>query len=81
MRGLNARIATWTVLCSAAVTAFTATEASGSPGDVTGDGMVGFADLLQLLATWGACVGCPEDLDGDGSVGFSDLLIVLANWG
>ncbi|MBT8484820.1 MAG: hypothetical protein HKO59_11210 [Phycisphaerales bacterium] len=54
------------------------------PGDVDGDGVVDFTDLLSVLAAWGACPPggepCPADLDGDGAVGFSDLLLVLANW-
>ncbi|HEU5323144.1 MAG TPA: VCBS repeat-containing protein, partial [Methylomirabilota bacterium] len=51
------------------------------PGDVDGDGLVGIADLLALLAAWGPCTGaCPADFDGDGAVGITDLLIVLANW-
>jgi outer membrane protein assembly factor BamB len=50
-------------------------------GDVDGDGVVGFDDLLLVLAEWGPCPGCPEDIDGDDEVGFPDLLIVLAEWG
>ena len=46
------------------------------------DGTVGLADLLSILAAWGACGAvCPQDLDGDGQVGLSDLLQVLASWG
>jgi hypothetical protein len=58
-------------------------DLSGPVGDVTGDGMVGFADLLQVLSNWGPCPPpdlCPADLNGDGSIGFSDLLLVLSNW-
>lgn len=51
------------------------------PGDIDGDGMVGFGDLLALLAAWGPCAGCPEDLDDDDEVGFPDLLLLLAAWG
>jgi hypothetical protein len=50
------------------------------PGDVDGDGIVDFGDLLAVLAAWGPCTGCPEDLDGSGAVDFADLLLVLANW-
>ncbi len=50
------------------------------PGDLDGDGQVGIADLLALLAAWGPCAGCAADLDGDGAVGITDLLLVLANW-
>lgn len=53
-------------------------------GDINGDGVVSTADLLLLLAAWGACDDCkvcPEDLDDTCSIGTSDLLILLANWG
>jgi hypothetical protein len=50
-------------------------------GDVDGDGAVGIADLLALLAAWGTDPGGPPDFDGDGTVGISDLLLLLANWG
>ena len=49
-------------------------------GDLDGDGIVAFSDLLVLLAGWGDCVGCPADLDGNGVVDFSDLLALLAAW-
>jgi len=51
------------------------------PGDVNGDGEVGFDDLLAILSAWGPCgAPCDEDLNGDGEVGFDDVLEVLANW-
>ncbi|MHC4414772.1 MAG: hypothetical protein ACYS0G_05765 [Planctomycetota bacterium] len=53
-------------------------------GDLDGDGVVGIADLLELLASWGLCPGppdpCPADLDGDGFVGVNDLDLLLDNW-
>ena len=50
-------------------------------GDVNGDGQVGFADLLLILARWGeACGDCPEDLSGNGVVDFDDVLALLTNW-
>jgi hypothetical protein len=52
----------------------------GCPADIDGDGVVGFEDLLVVLASWGPCA-CAADIDGDGEVGFPDLLIVLAEWG
>ncbi len=54
-----------------------------SMGDINGDGVVGAADLLSLLVSWGPCETgcCPADLDGNGSVGASDLLTLLVNWG
>jgi hypothetical protein len=52
-------------------------------GDLNGDGVVDGADLLILLANWGACPPkhCPADLNNDGMVDGADLLILLANWG
>jgi hypothetical protein len=60
--------------------AFTATPC---PGDVDDDGTVGFGDLLDVLAAWGACAPgpCPADVGGDGFVGFDDLVSILALWG
>ncbi len=53
-----------------------------APGDLDGDGVVAFADLLQLLGTWGPCPPvCDADLDGDGTVAFADLLVLLGAWG
>ena len=52
------------------------------PGDINGDGNIGFSDLTSILAGWGPCEGaCPGDLNGDGNIGFSDLTSVLAGWG
>ncbi len=58
--------------------------ALGILGDVTGDGVVGIADLLRVFQTWGTCpappAGCPADLDDDGTVGPADMIIVLGHW-
>jgi hypothetical protein len=56
-------------------------EPPSNPGDLNGDGVVGPADLAELLASWGSCPGCSADLNGDGSVGPADLAQLLANWG
>lgn len=54
-------------------------------GDLDGNGVVGVADFLILLGSWGPCPDlpetCPADLDLDGNVGVSDFLALLANWG
>ncbi len=50
-------------------------------GDTDGDGVVGIADFLAVLAAWGPCPGCREDLTGDGVVGIADFLLVLSSWG
>ncbi len=53
------------------------------PGDLTGDGVVGGADLGVLLSEWGPCDDCddcPADLTGDCDVGGADLGVLLSNW-
>ena len=50
-------------------------------GDVTGNGRVDFADILDIMSAWGECTGCDEDTNGDGVVDTADLLFVLASWG
>jgi hypothetical protein len=49
--------------------------------DLDGDGLVGTADLLELLAQWGPCEDCSGDLDEDGAVDTDDLLQLLGDWG
>lgn len=51
------------------------------PADVSGDGAVGFDDLVSVLAAFGSCAGCPEDIVPNGEVDFEDLLALLAAWG
>ena len=48
--------------------------------DIDGDGFVGFADLVAVLASWGPCDGCAADVNGDGVVAFQDVVSVLAAW-
>lgn len=48
--------------------------------DLDGDGAVGPADLLALLAAWGQRASV-ADIDEDGAVGPGDLLALLASWG
>ncbi|NNM26859.1 MAG: hypothetical protein HKO59_12890 [Phycisphaerales bacterium] len=52
-----------------------------SDADFDGDGVVGFLDLVTLLAAWGPCTGCAPDIDEDGEVVFLDLLFLLSRWG
>jgi probable HAF family extracellular repeat protein len=56
------------------------------PTDLTGDLLVGPADLAELLAAWGQCLGCPParcpaDVTGDCAIGADDLAELLATWG
>ncbi|MFK7961912.1 MAG: M12 family metallo-peptidase [Phycisphaerales bacterium] len=52
-------------------------------GDIDGDDIVAFSDLLSVLSAFGDCPPgeCAADLDEDGVVGFSDVLAVLSAWG
>ncbi len=56
-------------------------ESSRCIGDLDGDGLIAFGDILKILAAWGPCAGCPEDLNGNDVVEFGDLLLVLGLWG
>ena len=52
--------------------------------DLDGDRVVGFGDLVNLLAGWGPCptdAYCSADFDFDGAVGFGDVVRLLAEWG
>jgi glucose/arabinose dehydrogenase len=52
--------------------------------DITGDGAVDVADLVELITHWGPCppapAGCASDLDGSGAVDPPDLIVLLFNW-
>ena len=56
-------------------------EIAACPADLDGNGVVGFADLTQVINAWGPCASCPEDFDDNGSVGFADLTALLTAWG
>ncbi len=59
-----------------------AMNATGTPGDINGDGCVDDADLLMVLFAFGnSGSGLPEDVNGDGVVDDADLLTVLFNFG
>lgn len=49
------------------------------PADITGDGLINVADLMIVIANWGA-VGA-GDTNNNGTVDVSDLLLVISNWG
>lgn len=59
-------------------------DAGGPLEDLDGDGVVGFGDLVLLLADFGDCPGggapCPADFDGNGAIDFGDLVQLLAAW-
>ncbi|MCP3905081.1 MAG: hypothetical protein GY715_15765 [Planctomycetes bacterium] len=50
-------------------------------GDVDGDGLTGFSDILAIIGAWGPCApGCAEDLNGNGQADFADILIVIGDY-
>jgi len=59
------------------------------PGDTSGDGVVDFRDVYEVLAHWPTDPGpipgdralVRGDANGDGLVSFSDITTVLMNWG
>ncbi len=52
------------------------------PGDLDGDGMVGFPDFHKLTENFGMTRGDADcDIDGDGTVGFPDFLTLSSNFG
>jgi len=52
-------------------------------GDINGDGVIGFSDLVDVLSRWGPCESacCISDFDMSGDTGFADLLLILSTWG
>jgi hypothetical protein len=76
---------------SAAAWTAGAVEADGGLGvvppsncDLDGDGAVTIADVMLLLANWGACppppVACIGDVNSDGRVDAVDLLLLLSQF-
>ncbi|MCP3905347.1 MAG: hypothetical protein GY715_17100 [Planctomycetes bacterium] len=76
---LNARVAAVAVLTIGFLTA--GATAGTCPADVNDDGSVNFADILDVIGSWGPCPGCPADVDGNGTVDFGDILDVIGAWG
>ena len=53
------------------------------PADLNSDGIIGAADLAELLAQWGVCPppgGCSADFNADGVIDAADLAQILAAW-
>lgn len=56
---------------------------ASTPGDVDGNGVVDFDDLIAVLTAWGPCPvggGCDADVTGDLVVDFDDLILVISSW-
>ncbi len=62
---------------------FCSTGCDPENGDVTGDGCVSFADVLDVLGNWDQAgdPGLPGDANCDGTVSFADILLILGTWG
>jgi predicted outer membrane repeat protein len=50
------------------------------PGDATGDGLINFGDVTEVLMFWGM-PSVAADIDGSGLVDFGDITEVLTFWG
>jgi hypothetical protein len=51
------------------------------PGDVNGDGIVNYLDIVMVIEHWGDPVSCPTcDVDRDGEVGYSDISFIVEHW-
>ena len=51
------------------------------PEDLSGNGIVDFEDILEVLAHWGEDGSTGGDTNDDNSVDFEDILGILAAWG
>ena len=50
-------------------------------GDITGDGVVGSADVLVLISAYGCQTNCSIDFTSNGSTDVNDLLFLLMKFG
>jgi len=51
------------------------------PGDVNGDGIVNYLDIVEVIEHWGDPVSCPAcDVDRDGDVGYTDISFIVGHW-
>lgn len=62
---------------------YTSANAALLPGDVTGDGWIGGADLTAVITNWGrtGATHADGDLSGDGTVSGPDYTEVITYWG
>jgi hypothetical protein len=50
-------------------------------GDITGDGVVGSADVLVLISAYGCLIDCSIDFTSNGTTDVNDLLFLLMKFG
>ena len=50
-------------------------------GDLTGDGIVGSSDILELISNYGCITNCSVDFNSNGSTDINDLLFLLSIFG
>jgi uncharacterized membrane protein len=49
-------------------------------GDTDCNGLVDIDDFLNLINSWGACLGCSADMNADQTINIDDLLILINHW-
>jgi formylglycine-generating enzyme required for sulfatase activity len=83
MRSIRLLLASCSLLASLFLAASPASAQSGCSADLSGDGVVGAADLARLLDEWGSCAtkSCVADLDASGAIDGGDLALLLHAWG
>ncbi|MCP3904080.1 MAG: hypothetical protein GY715_10640 [Planctomycetes bacterium] len=64
-----------------AMGAYESPGTASCPEDLDGRGLVGFGDILVVIASWGPCGACEADLNLDGEVGFAEIIAVISAWG
>ena len=50
-------------------------------GDLSGDGIIGSSDILELISNYGCITNCSVDYNSTGSTDINDLLFLLAIFG
>ena len=50
-------------------------------GDLTGDGVIGSADILVFISEYGCLANCVTDFNSNGTTDIDDLLFLLSIFG
>lgn len=69
------------ISAAAALCLAPAALAGDCEGDVSGDGIVDFTDIIEVILDYGCEADCSGDADGNGAVDFNDLILVVSNYG